>query len=133
MFLLKTRNIIFIWHSNALFLTKQYPSMAALKIVLLTDFSPLSKVAIQFAMKMSAKLDIEYTILNGVRLDGVPKSNLRWKQIEESLITVAEEEGAKLVTELKQKVKAPITFKAISAHTIADMVTRYVEKNYPTW
>jgi len=104
--------------------------MAALKIVLLTDFSPLSKVAIQFAMKMSAKLDIEYTILNGVRLDGVPKSNLRWKQIEESLITVAEEEGAKLVNELKQKVKAPITFKAISAHTVADMVTRYVEKNY---
>ena len=104
--------------------------MAALKIVLLTDFSPLSKVAIQYAMKMSAKLDIEYTILNGVRLDGVPKSNLKWKQIEESLITVAEEEGAKLVSELKQKVTAPITFKAISAHTIADMVTRYVEKNY---
>lgn len=104
--------------------------MAALKIVLLTDFSPLSKVAIQYAMKMAAKLDIEYTILNGVRLDGVPKSNLKWKQIERSLVAVVEEEGEKLVTELKQKVSAPISFKAVSAHTVADMVTRYVEKNY---
>lgn len=104
--------------------------MAALKIVLLTDFSPLSKVAIQYAMKMASKLETEFMILNGVRIDGVPKSNLKWKQIERSLITMAEEEGAKLVAELKQKVNAPISFKAVSAHTISDMVTRYVEKNY---
>ncbi len=104
--------------------------MAALKIVLLTDFSPLSKVAIQYAMKMASKLDIEFTILNGVRVDGVPKSNLNWKRIEKSLMAAATEEGEKLVQELKQKVNAPITFKAVSAHTIADMVTRYVQKNY---
>ena len=104
--------------------------MAALKIVLLTDFSPLSRVAIQYAMKMASKLEVEFTILNGVRLDGVPKSNLKWKQIERTLITVVEEEGEKLVAELKLKVNAPITFKAVKAHTIANMVTRYVEKNY---
>ncbi len=104
--------------------------MAALKIVLLTDFSPLSKVAIQYAMKMASKLDVEFAILNVVRLDGVPKSNLKWKQIERSLVAVAEEEGEKLVSELKQKVNSPITFKAIRSHKVADMVTRYVEKNY---
>jgi nucleotide-binding universal stress UspA family protein len=104
--------------------------MAALKLVLLTDFSVLSKVAIQYAMKMAAKLDIEYTILNVVRLDGVPKSNLKWKQIERSLMVVAEEEGQKLVDELKQKIAAPITFKAIRSHTVANMVTHYVENNH---
>lgn len=104
--------------------------MAALKLVLLTDFSPLSKVAIQYAAKMASKLDVEFAILNVVRLDGVPKSNLKWKQIERSLVAVAEEEGEKLVSELKQKVNSPITFKAIRSHKVADMVTRYVEKNY---
>ncbi len=104
--------------------------MAALKLVLLTDFSPLSKLAILYAMKMASKLEIEFTIINGVRLDGVPKSNLKWKQIERSLVTVAEEEGDKLVAELKQRTSAPVTFKAVRAHTVADMVTRYVEKNY---
>jgi nucleotide-binding universal stress UspA family protein len=104
--------------------------MAALKIVLLTDFSPLSKVAIQYGLKMYSKFDVEFTILNVVRLDGVPKSNLKWKQIERSHFVVAEEEGQKMVQELKEKTNAPITFKAIRSHTVADMVTRYVEKNY---
>ena len=104
--------------------------MAALKFLLLTDFSPLSKVAIQYALKMASRLDIEFTILNIVRLDGVPKSNLKWKQIEKSLQQVAEEEGNKLVAELKTQTKAPITFKAIRAHTVAEAVQRYCKKNY---
>ena len=103
--------------------------MTPLKIVLLTDFSNLSKVAINYAVKMASKLNVEFTIINGVRLDGVPKSNLRWKQIEKSLFTAAEEEGAKLVKELKQKVHVPITFKALKTHTVADMIKRYTENN----
>ncbi len=104
--------------------------MAALKFVLLTDFSPLSKVAMHYAMKMSQRLEIEFTILHVVRLDGVPKSNLKWKQIEKSLVQVVEEEGEKLVTELKAQTKAPITFKAIKAHTVSEAVRKYCEKNY---
>ena len=103
--------------------------MAALKIVLLTDFSSLSKVAIHYAAKMASKLDVEFTIINGVRLDGVPKSNLKWKQIEKSLFAASEEEGAKLVKELKQKVNVPITFKALKTHTVAEMVKRFTENN----
>ena len=103
--------------------------MAALKIVLLTDFSSLSKVAIHYAAKMASKLDVELTIINGVRLDGVPKSNLKWKQIEKSLFAASEEEGAKLVKELKQKVNVPITFKALKTHTVAEMVKRFTENN----
>jgi nucleotide-binding universal stress UspA family protein len=108
---------------------KQSP-MAPLKIVLLTDFSPLSKMAMQYALKMASKLEAEFTILNAVRVDGVPKSNLRWKQIEKSLMSVAEEEGAKLLQELKTKTSSPIGFKAVRAHTVSDMIKRYAAKNY---
>jgi nucleotide-binding universal stress UspA family protein len=104
--------------------------MAPLKIVLLTDFSPLSKMAINYALKMASKLEAEFTILNAVRVDGVPKSNLRWKQIEKSLMSVAEEEGAKLLAELKSKTSSSITFKAVRAHTVSDMIKRYAVKNY---
>lgn len=103
--------------------------MATLNIVLLTDFSALSKVGINYALKMASKLDVSFTLVNGVRLDGVPKSNLRWKQIEKSLFAAAEEEGAKLVKELKEKTSAPIVFKAVKTRTIAEMVKRYTEKN----
>ena len=104
--------------------------MASLKFALLTDFSPLSKVAIHYAMKMVVRLDIEFTILNIVRLDGVPKSNLKWKQIEKSLMQVAEEEGSKLVADLKSQYKTNVTFKAIRAHKVAEAVQKYCKKNY---
>ncbi len=58
--------------------------MTAPKLVLLTDFSPLSIVAMKFALKMAAPLGAEFTILNIVRIDGMPKANLRLKQIEKS-------------------------------------------------
>lgn len=105
--------------------------MAALKILILTDFSDLSKVAINYGLSMSGKLEAEYTILNIVRLDGVPKSHLKMKQIERTLFAIAEEEGQKLIEEsIKQtKTKANVTFKAIKSHKVADTVGRYAEAN----
>ncbi len=105
--------------------------MSGPKLVLLTDFSHLSKVAMRFALKMAAPLDAEFVILNIVRIEGVPKANLKLKQIEKSLTKIAEEEGEALVKELRQEVKGnySLTFKAIRAHTVAEMVRRFVEKN----
>lgn len=107
--------------------------MAALKILLLTDFSPLSKVAMTYAAKMSTKLDVEFTIVNFVRVDGVPKSNLRWRQIEKAMIAVSLEEGEKMAAYVR-KISKPgikVEFKAIKARTVAETVKRYTEK-YPT-
>lgn len=104
--------------------------MEPLKILILTDFSPLSKVAVNYALKMGNHLPAEFTVLSVVRLDGVPKSNLKWKQIEKALMTVAEEEGEKLLSELRSKTKSKLTFKAIKGHTVADVVRRYTQKHY---
>ncbi|NJN42149.1 MAG: universal stress protein [Flammeovirgaceae bacterium] len=103
--------------------------MPALKILLLTDFSNLSKVAIDFGLKMAEQLDAEITILHGVRIDGVPKSNLRWKRIEKEVIKIAQEEGDKLLKSLKGKSKRPLKFVAAPVHTMADAVTKYTHKN----
>jgi nucleotide-binding universal stress UspA family protein len=105
--------------------------MAAPKIVLLTDFSNLSKVAMTYAIKMAAPVKGEFTILNIVRFDGVPKANLRMKQIEKSMIKINEEEGEKLMEELRKEIKGDykIEFKAIRSHTVAEMVKRYTDKN----
>ena len=106
--------------------------MAKLKIVILTDFSELSKVAIDYGLKMYGKLDAEFTIVNIVRLDGVPKSHLKMKQIENSLRKITEEEGVKLVQEhdKQYKGKIKISFKAIRSHTVADTIRRYTESNH---
>jgi nucleotide-binding universal stress UspA family protein len=105
--------------------------MAIPKIVLLTDFSHLSKVAMTYAIKMAAPVKGEFTILNIVRFDGVPKANLRMMQIEKSMIKINEEEGEKLIEELRKEIKGDykIEFKAIRSHTVAEMVKRYTDKN----
>jgi len=105
--------------------------MAIPKIVLLTDFSALSKVAMTYAIKMAAPVKAEFTILNIVRFDGVPKANLRMKQIEKSMVQITEEEGRNLIEELRKEIKGDykIEFKAIRSHTVAEMVKRYTDKN----
>lgn len=102
-------------------------------LVLLTDFSPLSKVAIQYAVKMAGPLHAHFTILNIVRLDGVPKANLKSKQIEKSIAQISQEEGDKLVQEIKNHIKGnySIEFKPVKARTVAEMVRKYVSK-HPT-
>ena len=103
--------------------------MAALKILILTDFSDLSMVALDYGLQMSGRLEAEYTILNVVRLDGVPKSHLKLKQIENSLFKIAQEEGAKLEQACKKKIsgKSTVKFTAVRSHTVADTVRRYAE------
>lgn len=104
--------------------------MDPLKVIVLTDFSPLSKVALQYVLKMSVKLPLDITILNVVRLDGVPKSSMRMKQVEKMLMDVAEEEGEKVLSEIASKTAAQVSFKAVRGHTVPDVVRRYTEKNY---
>ncbi|MBL7870321.1 MAG: universal stress protein [Cyclobacteriaceae bacterium] len=100
-------------------------------IVLLTDFSPLSKVAMQYALRMAAPLEANFTILNIVRVDGIPKANLRTKQIEKSVASISQEEGDNLVKELRSQVKGNygLEFKPVKARTVSEMVRRYVDKN----
>jgi nucleotide-binding universal stress UspA family protein len=103
------------------------------KIVLLTDFSPLSRVAIRFALRMAGPLHAEFTLLSVVRLEGPSKANLKLKHIEKLLLQAAEEEGKKMIEELKAEVKGDYTlrFKAMQGHTVARAITSYTAK-HPT-
>ncbi len=105
--------------------------MGKLRILILTDFSALASVAMKYAAKMSHNLEAEYTIVNVVRLDGLPKTNMRMKSIEKSMIEASFQEGELLVQEMQKEARigSQIHFKAIKGHTVADQVRRYLQKN----
>ncbi|HNU41809.1 MAG TPA: universal stress protein [Cyclobacteriaceae bacterium] len=105
--------------------------MKAPNLVLLTDFSPLSKVAMLYALKMAAPLGANFTILNIVRVDGIPKANLKTRQLEKTISQIAQEEGDNLVAELRAQVKGNYTlvFKPVKARTVSEMVRKYVSNN----
>jgi len=100
------------------------------KLLLLTDFSPLSALAIEYAIRLAGPLHADFTILNIVRLEGLPKANLKMKNIEKSMLKLSEEEGQALIDSIRKQIKGNYTlsFKAVRAHTVSDAVTRYVEK-----
>lgn len=101
------------------------------KIVLLTDFSPLSLVAIRFALKMAGPLNAEFTILNVVRIEGPSKANLKLKHIEKMLVVAAEEEGASLIKKLHAEIKGDykLKFKVVRGHTVTREVISFTNKN----
>ncbi len=101
------------------------------KIVLLTDFSPLSEVAIRFALRMAAPLHAEFTLLNVVRLEGPARSGMKLKQIEKMMLQAAEEEGVKMIKKLRADVKGGYTlkFKAVQGHTVAQVIGQYTAKS----
>jgi nucleotide-binding universal stress UspA family protein len=102
-----------------------------LNIVVLTDFSNLAHVAMKYAARMSNTMEASYTILNIVRVDGIPKSNMRLKSIEKSVTEAANQEGELLKIEMLRdaRVGSKVEFKAVKGHTVADAVERYVKKN----
>ena len=107
--------------------------MAKLKILVLTDFSSLAQVAMKYAARMSHTIDADYTIVNVVRVDGIPKSSMRLKTIERSILEASQQEGDQLIKDLAKNVRdgSLITFKPIKGHTVAAAVESFVKK-YPT-
>jgi nucleotide-binding universal stress UspA family protein len=105
--------------------------MNQLKILVLTDFSHLSNVGMKYAARMSHTIDAEYTIVNVVRVEGIPKSNMRLKSIEKSMLEAANHEGELLVKEMlrETRVGTKVQFKTVKGHTVSETVERYVRKN----
>lgn len=105
--------------------------MSKLKILVLTDFSKLADVAMKYAARMSQTIEAEYTIVNVVRVDGIPKSNMRLKSIEREMLEAAQLEGQQQKDELlkEARVGSTVQFKTIKGHTVAEAVTHYLKKN----
>lgn len=103
------------------------------KIVILTDSSPLSKVAIKFALRLAGPLQAEFTLLNVVRIEGPSKANLKLKQIEKLLMTAAEAEGKELIKDLRKEIKGDynLKFKVVKGHTVTQAITSWTAK-HPT-
>jgi nucleotide-binding universal stress UspA family protein len=104
--------------------------MTKLRILILTDFSNLAQVAMKYGARMSHTIETEFTIANVVRVDGIPKSNMRLKSIEKSVLEAANHEGQLLVKEMlkEARVGSRVEFKAIKGHTVSDAIQRYVKK-----
>lgn len=102
-----------------------------MKILIPTDFSKLSRVAVNFAVKMAKELDAELIILNVVFLDAPPRAAMNIKSIEDIMKNNAEIDSIQLIKELKEhcKEKVDISYKIILGNPVEDIVENYAIHN----
>lgn len=86
-------------------------------ILVPTDFSDLSKVALEFAIKVANKLDGNITLLHVVTIIQPTRASmrLRLESLEEELMSCAKEDMDSLIAEMASKIK---TTKNISSKII---------------
>jgi len=103
-----------------------------MKILIPTDFSPLSKVAVQYAAKLANKLKAELILLSVVNLDHSPgRGALNVKYLEDKLAENAVNDCTQLINEiiLENKRKIDITSHVIKGFPVESVVTNYAQHN----
>ncbi|MFO0479045.1 MAG: universal stress protein [Bacteroidota bacterium] len=102
-----------------------------MKILIPTDFSKLSKVAVNYAAKMAMEFDAELVLLNVVFLDAPPRASMSLKSVEEVMRNNAEIDSVQLISELKVQYKGRlnITHKIIMGNLVEDIVENYAVHN----
>jgi len=103
-----------------------------MKILIPTDFSPLSKVAVQYAVKLGKKLKAELVLFNVVSLDSSPgRGVVNIKYLEEKMAENAVEDCDRLISEIRSENKGMIniTSQVVKGYPVENVVTNYARHN----
>ena len=105
-----------------------------MKILIPTDFSKLSKVAVHYTVKMAKKLDAEIVLLNVIFLSAPPRAMVAVKvrAIEDVMVDNAKQDSIQLIEELKaeNKGKLNISYEIIKGHPVEEVVVSYAIHNH---
>lgn len=101
-------------------------------ILVPTDLSDLSKVAVNYAIKIANKLDGTVTLLNVINIVQPTRATmrLRLKKLEQELLDVAKEDMDVLVKEVSRnlKTKKPIQVRIVKGSSFNETVKREAKK-----
>ena len=101
-------------------------------ILVPTDLSELSKVAVQYAIKIANKMDGNITLLHVINIIQPTRATmrLRLKSLEQELLDVAKEDLEALVKDISKTAKTnlPIKIKIVKGSSFNDTVKREAKR-----
>lgn len=104
-----------------------------MKILIPTDFSKLSKLAVHFAVKMTIKLKAELILLNVVHMDTPPRAAVatKIKGLEDAMVDSAKQDCIQLINDIKSenKGKLNISYKIIKGYPFERVVANFAHHN----
>jgi nucleotide-binding universal stress UspA family protein len=101
-------------------------------ILVPTDLSELSKIAVQYAIKIATKMDGNITLLHVITIIQPTRATmrLRLKSLEQELFDIAKEDLEALVKDVSKttKTNVPIKIKIVKGSSFNDSVKREAKK-----
>jgi len=101
-----------------------------MKILIPTDFSKLSKVAVLYAVAIAKKLNAELVLLNVIFIDAPPRASvaMKIKTIEDAMADNAKQDIIQLINELKKENKSlNVSYEIIRGYPVEDVVEVYAK------
>jgi nucleotide-binding universal stress UspA family protein len=104
-----------------------------MKILIPTDFSKLSKVAVNYAVKFAKKLNAEIVLFHAVFINAPPRaqSALKTSRILDAMVDNVTQEFISLVNEIKSEAggKLNISYEIVKGYPLKDVLETFAHHN----
>jgi len=99
-------------------------------ILVLTDFSKLSKVAVSYAIGIAKKMESKIILASVINASASSNARANWKKLADEMVKSAQRDADQLMTEIKKQLgSVEITYQSILGFPMADMIDEFAQKN----
>lgn len=102
-----------------------------MKILLPTDFSTGSKIAIEYAIQLGIKFNAELILISVVNISGPARGSLQARDLEELLVNDARNECVTLLEQLKSthKIIPKMNYEVVIGYPINKVICNFADNN----
>ncbi len=100
-------------------------------ILVPTDFSKLSKVAVLYAARIAKKLKANVIVLAVITMNTSAATSIKWKKLEDEMIKMAKQDADQLMEEVRSQIKGKleITYEYINGYPVEERIETYAVEN----
>jgi len=100
-------------------------------ILVPTDFSKLSKVAVLYAARIAKKLKANVIVLAVITMNTAAATSIKWKKLEDEMIKMAKQDADQLMEEVRSQIKGKleITYQYINGYPVEERIETYAVEN----
>jgi nucleotide-binding universal stress UspA family protein len=96
-------------------------------ILVPTDFSELSNVALRYAVQVAAQLKAQITLVSVVNVNTTSQTLMKWQKLEEEMVEIAEQDAERIINEIKNEFgdAVKIRFQALKGFPVEMVLDRF--------
>ncbi len=100
-------------------------------ILVPTDFSPLSKVAVMYAARLAVQLNAKIFLVSVVNVNSTSQTLMKWQKLEEEMLEIAQQDADRLMDEIRTQVSEElnIRYQSVKGFPIELVLERFISEH----